>query len=449
MLLETLKHELELDDLPEALARRGLPIDAIWSGFAVQDSFFVAERGAEEFPRSQKRAILATLVAAHEDGEQAEADALSEIPSQVPEGWIFVTKPWDIVKGFAFLEYYFVYAFNDFKQYGRWPFANEHEGDIEGCCVVFERRFLERLAAGTDEAEEVVPHTVITVAHEGSQEIDSIQRLPIVRDRARDDLKVYVAVGSHGTYLTAGSHDILDFEDVVTDIPLKLPTWVIVAGTVTGPALLPQLAVLLGVFEHFVDAEDKTSDNGASIGPEQPDPDPASLEFDKRIEVTPLSDIQDRDGVNIYQDTPALREALAVRGFPGTWGGYAGFIDKSPPWENKTARSGVSCDLRTQPPRVGSTELLAGSGSRHRLRGARRRPMSPRQSAALRRRLAYHFAAPWVTSASQSARPNDRRLSGLQCLSPRPAPNRNARRHRHGASQSRSRRSERERRAGR
>jgi hypothetical protein len=331
MLLETLKHELQLDDLRGELADRGLPIDAIWSGFAVENSFFEQDSDADPlFSRSDKREILATLVAAHEAGEEAEAQALEEM--ELPSGWRFVLRAWEAVKQFAFLEYYLVYAFNDYKEYGTAPFENEHEGDVEGCCVVFERGALQRLANGTDEANEVIPHTVITSAHEEFQELDSQKRLPMVLERARDDLVVYVAPGSHATYLTPGSHDILDFEDVATDLPLQLPTWMIVAGILTG--VLPVAAVLAGIVEHFVDAEDETSDNGASIGPEPPDP--ASLEFEKRIEVTPLSNIQ--NDVNIYRDTPALRAALAVRGFPGIWGGDAGTIDKSPPWENKTAR---------------------------------------------------------------------------------------------------------------
>jgi hypothetical protein len=331
ILLEALKHELELDELPDALAGRGLPIDAIWSGFAVEDSFFETEEGADQasFSRSEKRTILAALVAAHEAGDEAaELEALEEIPP----GWRFVVRAWDVVKQFAFLEFNLVYAFSDYKEYGDWPFENEHEGDIEGCCVVFERRFLERLATGTVEAEDVVPHTVITSVHEEFQDNDCLKRLPVERDRARDDLVVYVAPGSHATYLTPGSHDILDFEDVATDLPLQLPTWLIVVGTFTG--VLPVAAVLAGIVEHFVDAQDETSDNGASIGPEPPSPE--SLQFEKQLEVTPLSDIQ--DDLNIYQDIPALRAVLAVRGFPGTWGGDAGTIDKSAPWENKTAR---------------------------------------------------------------------------------------------------------------
>jgi hypothetical protein len=333
MLLETLKHELQLDDLPEALKDRGRPIDGIWSGFAVEDSFFVEELSPDPFSREEQRAILADLVAAHEAGAEAEAAALENM--ELPSGWRFVRRAWEAVKQFAFLEYYLVYAFNDYKEYGTAPFENEHEGDIEGCCVVFERRFLERFANGTVQANEVIPHTVITSAHEEFQELDSLQRLPVTLEAAREDLRVYVAPGSHASYLTAGPHDILDFEDVVTDLPLQLPTWAIVVGTISGPGLLPMVAVIFGLAEKFViPAEDETSDNGARIGPEPPDP--ASLEFEKRLEVTPLSNIQ--NDVNIYQDTPALRAALAVRGFPGIWGGDDELIDKSPPWENKTAR---------------------------------------------------------------------------------------------------------------
>jgi hypothetical protein len=349
MLLETLKHELELDDprvpLPDALAGRGLPIDAIWSGFAVEDSFFEPIRGGGErparFPRSAQRDILRALVAAQEAGEEPDAPP----PEAIPAGWQFVKNAWDVVRRFAFLEYYLVYAFNDYKQYGKAFFENEHEGDVEGCCVVFERRVLEQYAADTEEAlpdpllnaaREVVPHTVITAGHEESQDLDDCKRLPVVRDSARADLLVYVAAGSHSTWLSNRSHDILDFEDVATKPAREAPTPLVVLP----PVLLALLAIgaVFGIIEHFVDAEDFTSDNGVKIGPGPADPSPGSLKFDKRLEVTPLADIQGDLGNNIYQDTPALRAALAVRGFPGKWGGDDSLFDKSPPWQNKTAR---------------------------------------------------------------------------------------------------------------
>jgi hypothetical protein len=116
--------------------------------------------------------------------------------------------------------------------------------------------------------------------HEEFQGEDRLARLPVDRNRARHDLVVYVAAGSHATYLTPGTHDILDFEDVATDLPLQLPTWMVVLGTLTG--ILPALALLAGIYEHFVSAEDHTSDNGASIGPGRPDP-TSLIEFAKRI----------------------------------------------------------------------------------------------------------------------------------------------------------------------
>lgn len=330
MLLETLKHELELDDLSDAEEDSGVP-DAIWAGFAVEGSFFAEDRDAqnpEPFSRRQKRAILAALIEANENGDPAaEAAALARIPS----GHRFVAKAWNAARGFAFLEFYLVYPFNDYKEYGTWPFENEHEGDVEGCCVVFERRFLEELAAGTRQAEDVLPHTVITSVHEEFNDNDRMKRLPVVRDPARDDLKVYVAAGSHATYLTPGNHDVLDFEDVTTDLPLQAPTAVLILAAL-NPINLLALVLLAGIVEHFVDSEDQTSENGVSIGPGAPDPE--SLQFEKRVEVTPLSNIENDE--NIYQES--RRGALAVRAFPGKWGGDDGLIDKSPPWANKTAR---------------------------------------------------------------------------------------------------------------
>ena len=160
-----------------------------------------------------------------------------------------------------------------------------------------------------------------------------MKRLPLANDKARDDLVVYVAPGSHATYLTPGHHDFLDFEDVVTDLPAQLPTSVVVlAGIAVGWEVLVALVVLAGILEHFVGSGDETSDNGVSVGPDEPDP--ANLKFEKKIEVTPLSNIM--NDVNIYQ--AAFRATRAIRGYQGNWGGDNDTIDHSAPWENKTAR---------------------------------------------------------------------------------------------------------------
>jgi hypothetical protein len=328
VLLETLKHELELDDLPDS----DKPIDAIWSGFAVEDSFFVYQGSGPgpAFTRPEERNVLRALVAAHLAGDAAAWQAALNL---IPLGWALSQRAWDAVTQYAFLEFYFVYAFNDYKEYATWPFENEHEGDVEGCCVVFERSALEELAAGTKTAAQVTAHTVITSVHEEFHDSDCLKRLPLANDKARDDLVVYVAPGSHATYLTPGSHDFLDFEDVVTDLPSEIPTWVVVVAIATGNLeILVALVVLAGILEHFVGSDDETSDNGVSVAPGEPDP--ANLKFEKEIEVTPLSDIL--DGVNIYQ--AAFRSTRAIRGYHGKWGGDDGLVDHSAPWENKTAR---------------------------------------------------------------------------------------------------------------
>ena len=333
VLLETLKHELELDNLPSSLADSGLPIDAIWSGFAVEESFFFRQSSGAgpAFTRPDQRRVLRALVAAHLAGDPA---AWQVALNQIPLGWALSQRAWDAVTQYAFLEFYFVYAFNDYKEYATWPFENEHEGDVEGCCVVFERSGLEDLAAGTKTAAQVTAHTVITSVHEEFHDSDCLKRLPLANDKARDDLVVYVAPGSHATYLTPGSHDFLDFEDVVTDLPAQLPTWVVVLAIIANLEVVVALLLLAGILEHFVGSDDETSDNGVSVGPGEPDP--ANLKFEKKVEVTPLSNILNKNDANIYQ--PAFHATQAIRGYYGKWGGDTGKVSHSAPWENKTAR---------------------------------------------------------------------------------------------------------------
>jgi hypothetical protein len=157
---------------------------------------------------------------------------------------------------------------------------------------------------------------------------------------------VYVAVGSHATYLTPGSHDVLDFEDILTDFPGKVPGW---AWLIPGAApLIVLLLLVTAIVEHFADSEDQTSDNGVSTGPDpEPGSEPGPLVFPSRRLVTPLSAIGGEGmtpDVNAYQaalsSTPgALSLAdLTRRAFPGRWGSHDGLRDHSSEWKNKTAR---------------------------------------------------------------------------------------------------------------
>jgi hypothetical protein len=91
------------------------------------------------------RPFLHAIVEAHIAGDET---AFNDAVGNIPAGWQLNPRAWSAAKNYVFLEYYFIYAYNDYDQYGDEPFANRHEGDVEGCCVVFERRFLTDFATG-------------------------------------------------------------------------------------------------------------------------------------------------------------------------------------------------------------------------------------------------------------------------------------------------------------
>lgn len=319
-LLDAFRHYLQEDT----------PKDALWGLFNVEDLIVESPAAAS---RELKREILRELVDAYEAQDAGkQAAAIARIQQQQ---WIFKQRAWDAIRFYAFLEFHFFYAYNDYPDYGDWPFTNEHEGDVEGCCVVFDRRDLETKPIG-----EVVAHTVITSVHEEFNDNDELKRLPVERDRARDDLVVYVAPGSHATYLTAGSHDVLDWEDILTDWPGEIGGWLEVVVAILYPAVFPFL-LIAALVEHFVDAEDVTSDNGVRTGPSSTTP-VGPTTYPTELKVTPLSDIG--SGINLYQAglTPPRNgldpAELSRRAYPGKWGGHDGVVDRSAPWGDKTPR---------------------------------------------------------------------------------------------------------------
>jgi hypothetical protein len=158
-----------------------------------------------------------------------------------------------------------------------------------------------------------------------------VVRLPRNKDGVKSQLIVYVALVSHGTYPTNDEHDVIDPEDIFTDVFGLLPTAVQVLAAL-DPVNFAMALVLAAIAEKFIDVEDQTSDQGISIGPGEPDV--ANRSYPKDIVVTPLSAFDSGD--NIYDE--ANRRRLALRGYPGRWGGHNSGTDKSSPWKNRTER---------------------------------------------------------------------------------------------------------------
>jgi hypothetical protein len=330
MLFETLEYELRVEQAED------YPEDGLRGGFNIVGLLFSKRAHDEEdeepafFPRALMVEILLELIAAHEAGDTA---AFDEALREIPEGWRFERLRWDAVTGLAFLEFYFFYAYNDYDQYGTFPFENRHEGDVEGCCVVFERDALNAAAGDPDALHDVRPVSLITSVHEEWQGGDRFKALEPVpeRDQFREQLRVWVAVGSHATYLRPGTHDFLDFGDVLAS-PFHSDSWI----AYTGPLALA-IGLLLAIAEHFVDAEDKTTDDGIHAGPSEEVPPTDPVRFvEPTILVTPLSGPPPEADQPIYSE--AERPALRVRAFPGRWGGHDGLINHSSAFENKTGR---------------------------------------------------------------------------------------------------------------
>lgn len=264
------------------------------------------------------------MIAFHESGGGAEPTP--------PLGWRLNRRAWNAVTRFAFLEYDFFYAYNDFERYQTALFDNEHEGDNEGCCLVFDRNVLNiaATAGDPDALLRAVPHSIITSVHEEYQDGDIIKvispPLPIPDDppaRDRVPFTVYIAGGSHATYLTPSNHDLVDFGDYLGWIE-ENP-----AILLLGPVLIPAL-IILSIIEHFIDTEDFTSDDGIRTGPEEVVGSHEAA-VGNRLIVLPMS----ADN-HIYM--PANEELLRLRSFAGKWGGHDGVVDKSPVFRSKTGR---------------------------------------------------------------------------------------------------------------
>lgn len=319
-LLETLKYELAVQEAND------YPPDALRGGFDIASLLF---RPISP-PPAVRRDFLQALIAAYEANQP-----LEPVLQGLPPGIELNVKAWRALTQFAFLEYDFFYAYNDFNRVQTTPFENEHEGDNEGCCLVFDRRRIKRAFESNvpDALLRVVPHSIITSVHEEAYKADKFSRIPIPMPPAdhpdqlpRDsmDLAVYVAWTSQATYLTPGDHDLVDFQDVYDKVIDYFPI------PLAGISLALVLAFIVSIIDHFIDTEDKTSHNGIHTSPggvTGDDPRQAA----KRVQVMPMS-----GDVHIYQH--GQKDLLRLRAFAGKWGGHDGLIDKSSPYVAKTGR---------------------------------------------------------------------------------------------------------------
>ncbi|MFT7561405.1 MAG: hypothetical protein ACI93R_003331 [Flavobacteriales bacterium] len=84
------------------------------------------------------------------------------------------------------------------------------------------------------------------------------------------------------------------------------------------------------MIEHFLDVEDQTSDAVGFTDANIPDGSD-NKHFVSVVETTPLSEVY-----NIYKNNDL--DALAVRSYPGKYGGTSGNKNNSGPFKNKSGR---------------------------------------------------------------------------------------------------------------
>jgi hypothetical protein len=272
---------------------------------------------------------LQQLVESADRADQGDSQAKSReatILRSLVTGGVITSGQWRVMRDFALLEYFFVYSYNDISKHHLF-LTGDHEGDVEGFGVVFNRHRVAGIAREADRIaflrNQLRPTFLISSSHEPFQGLDSTRNLEDPQLSLADikaTLRVWIMAGSHATYLAPGEYQNLD----IVDEPIMIGS--AAATALAVPAYAVPLALIVLLIEHLLNPEEETSDAGVHTIPprlaEQPGTDPTLIS--SRVLTTPLS--QDR---NIYQDAwkpgraTEIDVTLAERVFPGRWG-FAG-----------------------------------------------------------------------------------------------------------------------------
>ncbi|GAA2003408.1 hypothetical protein [Microbacterium ulmi] len=322
-LLDVLRYDVLVSEADADPAAEDYPPDAMRRDFDLSEGLLRHDPDddptmppLQRFQIDEKRReLILSLIEAENAGQS--------LPP-LPPGWTLDGKSWRVIVEHAFLEYSFLYAYNDFERWQTAIFDNEHEGDDEGCCLVFHRREMNLAAQG--DIRRAHPLAIITSVHEEYQDADLFQRIPspaagggLGRDGV--DLDVFIAGGSHATYLTPGTHDLVDYQDYWGYVD-ENDLWIL------APLVLP-ISIILAILEHFIDTEDFTSEEGVHGGPGIPDTDPQGV-------ATHVLTIPTSEAEHVYDG--AHDDLLLLRAYPGKWGGHDGTVDVSPGFPPKTRR---------------------------------------------------------------------------------------------------------------
>lgn len=351
MLLDTQAQDLDLSVMADENSDIDKPIDAIWGDFDITELLLKREQINQDgtislvTPSRQMRQQFARdVIRAFQNGETATLDALLASPPTDNGAPTFVNRTvWTALSQCCLVEFNYIYAYNDFARYGGF-WTNEHEGDNEGCCLVFQRTDLAQFQNDQITVDQLRPIGIITSVHEPSNRADEYEALPDDPTEARDATNVYIALGSHATYLSPGDHDFFDITDLAREDLAKF-----IAGLLVLAAIHPLLLAYVLWHAHFKDTKDKTTENGTKGFP--PDDPRIDNDLSRPIEVltTPLSQFGfDENIYDLTRDDNPL--ALARRAYQGRMGAHvpsislnlsetkANFVNDSPKWSNKTRR---------------------------------------------------------------------------------------------------------------